>query len=119
MADCSVEVAGRMEFWAVPSERHWQNLRFFLEQEKEGTPSIATATHECPGGTRCRTDEVAEQCQHLLELPGQDGGWCEIAVLKMESHTNQEIAVWLGSDLRPGERKLERIRILQQAEVGS
>ncbi len=63
--------------------------------------------------------EVAEQCQHLLGLLGQEGGLRDIAVLKMEGHTNQEIAARLGSGLRTVERKLERIRILWQAEVCS
>lgn len=62
--------------------------------------------------------EVAEQCQHLLGLLGEKGALRDIALRKMEGHTNQEIAARLGIGLRTVERKLERIRILWQTEVG-
>ena len=52
---------------------------------------------------------VAEDCQHLLALLG-DETLHQVAVHKLEGYTNEEIAESLGCVTRTVERKLERIR---------
>ena len=60
--------------------------------------------------------EVAQECQRLLDLLGDDE-LRSIAVLKMEGHTNEEIAEQLGCSLSKVERRLRLIRkcLKQQA----
>lgn len=53
--------------------------------------------------------QVAEEYERLLkQLPGQD--LVELAILKMEGYTNDEIAVKWGKAVRTVERKLQLIR---------
>jgi DNA-directed RNA polymerase specialized sigma24 family protein len=61
--------------------------------------------------------QVAEECQRLLGLL-DDGPLRELALMKMEGYTNEEIARQLGCGLRSVERKLGRIRTLWASEVG-
>jgi DNA-directed RNA polymerase specialized sigma24 family protein len=53
--------------------------------------------------------QVAEQCRRLLERLGNPA-LQEIAVWKMEGHTNEEIAAKLGRSVGTVERKLRLIR---------
>ena len=55
--------------------------------------------------------ELAEQCRGLLDRLG-DQRLEEVALLKVEGHSNHEIAERLGCGLRSVERKLHRIRVL-------
>jgi DNA-directed RNA polymerase specialized sigma24 family protein len=60
--------------------------------------------------------QVAEECQRLLaRLP--DEKLRELAQMKMEGYSNEEIAVTFGCGLRTVERKLARIRIIWESEV--
>jgi DNA-directed RNA polymerase specialized sigma24 family protein len=61
--------------------------------------------------------EVAEECERLLGRL-EDAPLRQIALLKMEGHTNDEIAARLDCGLRTVERKLERIRTIWENEVG-
>ena len=62
-------------------------------------------------------DVVAETTDEIRRLFGllPDESLCTIALLKMEGHTNQEIASRQGCALRSVERKLDRIRNLWTA----
>jgi DNA-directed RNA polymerase specialized sigma24 family protein len=60
--------------------------------------------------------EVADEYQRLLERLGEDK-LREIAVLKLEGHTDQEVAAKLNCSVRTVERKLERIRRLWEKEM--
>ncbi len=53
--------------------------------------------------------QISEQCEVLLDRL-DDGSLKTIALLKLEGHTNQEIADRLGYTLRTVEKKLARIR---------
>ena len=61
--------------------------------------------------------QVAEECQRLLALL-EEPNLREVAVLKMEGHTNQEIADKVGRSLPTVELRLRRIRKLWEKEVG-
>jgi DNA-directed RNA polymerase specialized sigma24 family protein len=61
------------------------------------------------------TVEVAEQCQRLLGKLG-DAELRDIAVWKMEGHTNEEVAGRLGVALATVERRLRVIRKLWEGE---
>jgi DNA-directed RNA polymerase specialized sigma24 family protein len=58
---------------------------------------------------------VAEQVQHLLDRLDNDQ-LRQVALWKMEGHTNQEISQRLGCALRTVANKLELIRTLLQSE---
>ena len=58
---------------------------------------------------------VAEQCRHLLESLG-DAGLRQVALLKMEGWTDDEVAERLGCARRTVARKLQRIRYLWTQE---
>jgi DNA-directed RNA polymerase specialized sigma24 family protein len=59
--------------------------------------------------------QMAEECRRRIEtLPEADR---EVAVLKMEGHTNEEIAAKLGRSLATVERKLGLIRQAWQEEI--
>jgi RNA polymerase sigma factor (sigma-70 family) len=60
--------------------------------------------------------EVAEQCRVLLEA--LDDSWRAVALLKLEGHTNREIADRLGCSLSAVERKLNFIRDAWQSHPG-
>jgi DNA-directed RNA polymerase specialized sigma24 family protein len=60
--------------------------------------------------------QVAEECQRLLELLGDDQ-LRAVALHKLEGYANEEIAARLGCALRTVERKLKLIRELWEAEV--
>jgi DNA-directed RNA polymerase specialized sigma24 family protein len=60
--------------------------------------------------------EVAEECRRLLALLN-DEELRSIAVLKMEGHTNEEIATKLGRSLPTVERKLGLIRRAWEKEL--
>jgi len=60
--------------------------------------------------------EVAEECRRLLALLN-DEELRSIAVLKMEGHTNEEIAAKLGRSLPTVERKLGLIRRAWEKEL--
>jgi DNA-directed RNA polymerase specialized sigma24 family protein len=53
--------------------------------------------------------QVADQCRHLLDALGDETLW-RVAVMKMEGHTNKEVAATLGVIEQTVERKLRRIR---------
>jgi DNA-directed RNA polymerase specialized sigma24 family protein len=53
--------------------------------------------------------QVAEQCRHLLDRLG-DESLRRVALMKMEGHTNKEVAAELGVIEQTVERKLRRIR---------
>jgi DNA-directed RNA polymerase specialized sigma24 family protein len=55
--------------------------------------------------------ELAEECRGLLDRLG-DSRLETIALLKVEGHSNGEIAERMGCGLRSVERKLHRIRVL-------
>ena len=59
--------------------------------------------------------QVADECQRLLEMLG-DATLRNIAVLKMEGHTVEEIAAKLGSTRRTIERRLHIIRKTWETE---
>jgi DNA-directed RNA polymerase specialized sigma24 family protein len=59
--------------------------------------------------------EVAEECQRLLDLLGDDEKR-KIAVWKLEGHTNEEVAGRLDVALATVERRLRVIRKLWKAE---
>ena len=59
--------------------------------------------------------QVAEECQRLLDRLG-DAGLREVALMKMEGHTNEEIAAQLNCGLRSVERKLRLIRGVWEQE---
>jgi DNA-directed RNA polymerase specialized sigma24 family protein len=59
--------------------------------------------------------QVAEECQRLLDRLGDDE-LRDIAVWKMEGHTNEEIAERLGCALATVERRLRVIRKLWEDE---
>jgi DNA-directed RNA polymerase specialized sigma24 family protein len=61
--------------------------------------------------------QVAEECQRLLELL-QDSNLRQVAVMKMEGHTNHEIADKVGRSVPTVELRLRRIRKLWEKEVG-
>lgn len=61
--------------------------------------------------------EVAEECDRLLDmLPNAE--FKELAVLKMEGHTNQQIAAIWNKAERTVERKLNLIRQIWEKEAG-
>jgi RNA polymerase sigma factor (sigma-70 family) len=60
--------------------------------------------------------QVAEECARLLDCLG-DEQLCSIALRKMESFTNQEVAAQLGCSLPTVERKLHRIRLIWEKET--
>jgi DNA-directed RNA polymerase specialized sigma24 family protein len=60
--------------------------------------------------------QVAEQCEHLLGRL-TDPSLRQLAVWKLEGHTNQEIAGRLGCSLPTVERKLHRIRLTWEKET--
>ncbi len=60
---------------------------------------------------------VAEDCNRLLDMLG-DETLREVAVLKLEGHTNDEIATRLNCVTRTVERKLDRIREKWSREPG-
>ena len=62
--------------------------------------------------------QVAEQCQRLLDLLG-DQTLRQVAVWKMEGFTNDEIAERLDCSRRTVARKLETIRIIWSKEPAS
>ncbi|HEX5269496.1 MAG TPA: ECF-type sigma factor [Gemmataceae bacterium] len=59
---------------------------------------------------------VAEECQRLLSALDDDT-LRDLAVLKLEGHSNAEIAARLGCAVRSVERKLALIRELWQGEI--
>jgi DNA-directed RNA polymerase specialized sigma24 family protein len=60
--------------------------------------------------------QLAEECQRLMERLG-DCGLRSVATLKLEGHTNDEIAARLGCVTSTVERKLARIRGLWAGEM--
>jgi DNA-directed RNA polymerase specialized sigma24 family protein len=60
---------------------------------------------------------MAEECQRLLRLLDDDA-LRELALLKMEGHSNEEVATKMGCALRTVERKLGVIRGLWEREPG-
>jgi DNA-directed RNA polymerase specialized sigma24 family protein len=60
-------------------------------------------------------NEVAEQCQRLLDRLGDDDELRRIAVWRLEGYTNPEIAERLGCSLAKVERRLRVIRKLWKA----
>lgn len=62
--------------------------------------------------------QVADECGRLLGRL-RDDGLRQVARLKMEGHTNEEVAERLGCSLRSVARKLELIRRTWQDEEGS
>ena len=60
--------------------------------------------------------QVTEECDRLLGRLGDDK-LRQIAVWKMEGHTNPEIAEMLGSSLRSVARKLETIRLTWNSDT--
>ena len=58
---------------------------------------------------------IAEECQRLLERLGDDS-LSQIAIWKMEGHTDAEIAKKLGVVTRTVERKIARIRAKWEGE---
>ncbi|HEV3261787.1 MAG TPA: ECF-type sigma factor [Gemmataceae bacterium] len=59
--------------------------------------------------------QMAETCRELLGRLG-DATLQEIAMWKMEGHTNEEIAAKLGRSVGTVERKLHLIRVIWEAE---
>ena len=59
---------------------------------------------------------VSEQCSRLLDLL-DDPSLRNIALLKLEGHTNEEIATKLNCVTTTVERKLARIRSKWQPEI--
>ena len=60
--------------------------------------------------------QVAEECRRLLDRLDDDT-LRSVALLKMEGHTNDEIAFRLGFAPRTVERKLRRIRTLWSQSI--
>jgi DNA-directed RNA polymerase specialized sigma24 family protein len=60
--------------------------------------------------------QVAEQYQRLLESLGEER-LRQIAVLKMENYTNEEVAARVNCCVRTVERKLHRIRAIWSKEI--
>jgi DNA-directed RNA polymerase specialized sigma24 family protein len=61
---------------------------------------------------------AADECRRLLGLL-RDRGLAQVAMLRMEGYTNQELADQLGCSLRTVARKLELIRRTWLAEDGA
>jgi DNA-directed RNA polymerase specialized sigma24 family protein len=59
---------------------------------------------------------MAEECRRLLDGLGEDR-LREIALLKVEGHTDEEVAAKLDCGLRTVQRKLERIRCKWAKEI--
>jgi DNA-directed RNA polymerase specialized sigma24 family protein len=62
--------------------------------------------------------QVAEEYQRLLDLLGEDS-LRQVAILKMEGCTNDEVAERLDCSRRTVARKLETIRIIWSKEPAS
>jgi DNA-directed RNA polymerase specialized sigma24 family protein len=60
--------------------------------------------------------QVAEEYQRLLEALGEEK-LRQIAILKMEGYTDQEVAARVNCGVRTVERKLQRIRALWSKEI--
>jgi DNA-directed RNA polymerase specialized sigma24 family protein len=61
--------------------------------------------------------QVSEECDRLLALLG-DGELRQLAIWKLEGHTNAEIAGKLGKSVPTVERKLARVRMAWEREGG-
>ncbi|MFO0870387.1 MAG: ECF-type sigma factor [Pirellulales bacterium] len=82
---------------------HWTRL------EEAGDEELLLAQLAGSEPTPEFAAEVAEQCEHLLkQLPSPE--LVELAVLKMEGYSNDEIAAKWGRATRTVERKLQLIR---------
>jgi DNA-directed RNA polymerase specialized sigma24 family protein len=60
--------------------------------------------------------QAAEECRRLLGLLN-DPQLRQVAELKMEGHTNQEVAEAIGRSVPTVERKLARIRVAWEREL--
>ncbi len=70
-----------------------------------------------PGPSPDREAEAADECRFLLGCLGEPA-LQRLALLKLEGHTDREVADRLGCGLRTVERKLERIRRIWQEKLG-
>ena len=95
------------ESWIAPGEAVWDEAAIERVVGDEPTPEFAA--------------QVAEQYQRLLDLLG-DESLRQVAALKMEGFTNDEVAERLACSRRTVARKLETIRLIwgeARGEVGS
>jgi DNA-directed RNA polymerase specialized sigma24 family protein len=117
-------LGGRDELWALLQTILGHKVLDRLKHARRGRRDV----RRVQGGLRVddlegrepTPDEaarLAEDCRRLLDRLG-DGRLREVALLKVEGHTDAEIAAKLDCGLRTVQRKLERIRYLWSKEAG-
>lgn len=123
-------LADRDDFWQllvlVTARKAYHLMRDEGRQKRGGGAAVGLPTTESgmlqvgssPEPTPEFAAQVAEEYQRLLNLLG-DAELRLIAVLKMEGHTEDEIAAQVGCAPRTVRRRLQLIRSLWEKEVDS
>ena len=113
-----LELAGRDDLWRLLATRTISRAidlirRHHPEEVSREQDFTQLLTRE---PTPLEAAEVADECRHLLEsLPEPE--LRQIALLKVEGYTNEEIASRLDCVPRTIERKVSRIRLLWKHEL--
>ena len=116
--DRPLEMAGRDDLWRLLATRtifrSIDLIRRYRPAEVPGDGDLELLLTREP--TPEEAAATADECRRLLDLLG-DPDLRQIALWKVEGHTNEEIAKRLNCVLRTIERKVRRIRTLWKHEL--